>query len=64
MEIHSRDKDFKPGFLLQAQQAVAAALGRAHASVTLDQSIDTMRLIAAFYDPSQQGGWGEARGNG
>ncbi|MDP3541430.1 MAG: Gfo/Idh/MocA family oxidoreductase [Elusimicrobiota bacterium] len=52
VEIHSRDKDFKPGFLAQAEAAVAAALGRPSASTTLDQSVETMRLIAAIYDPS------------
>lgn len=52
VEMHSRDKDFKPGFLAQAEAAVAAAQVHPSASVTLDQSVETMRLIAAIYDPA------------
>ncbi len=52
VEIHACDKDFKPGFLAQAEAAVAAAQGRPSPSVTLDQSVETMKLIAEIYDPS------------
>ena len=46
---HAWDLDFKPGFRLQAQMAVAAAVGEPSESVTLAEALDTMRLIADIY---------------
>lgn len=49
VETHAWDRDFKPGFRLQAEQAVAAAHGAPSESATLADAIETMRLIAALY---------------
>lgn len=46
---HDRDTHFKPGFRLQAEHAVAAALGQPSECATLEDAFDTMRLIAALY---------------
>ena len=43
------DRAFKPGFRLQAEQAVAAALGRHSRSVTLDDALETMDLVSTIY---------------
>ena len=50
VEMHHWDRDFKPGFRLQAEMAVAAALGQPSESPTLPDAIDTMRLIARIYN--------------
>ncbi len=49
VEAHAWDREFKPGFRRQAEEAVAAALGKPSRSVTLDESLATMRLVAALY---------------
>lgn len=49
MEADARDRDFKPGFRLQAQHAAAAATGRESDCVTLDNALETMRLIADMF---------------
>lgn len=49
VEAHAWDREFKPGFRLQAEEAVAAALGKPSRCVTLDESLATMRLVAALY---------------
>jgi predicted dehydrogenase len=49
VETHQRDADFKPGFLLQAEAAVEAAMGRPSGSPTLDDAMETMRLIGSIY---------------
>ncbi len=48
-EVHPWDRQFKPGFRLQAEMAVAAALGHPSQCPTLDDAVETMRLIAAIY---------------
>jgi len=48
-EAHPWDREFKAGFRLQAEEAVAAALGKPSRCVTLEQSLETMRLVAALY---------------
>jgi predicted dehydrogenase len=50
VEIHPRDSQFKPGFRLQAEHAVAAALGRESESPTLGQAMETMRLIKGIFE--------------
>lgn len=45
----AHDRDFKPGFRLQAEHAVAAAIGRESDSITIDDALETMRLIAAMF---------------
>lgn len=49
VETHAWDRAFKAGFRLQAEQALAAARGRPSESPSLDDAIETMRLIAAIY---------------
>jgi len=48
-ELHQWDKLFKPGFRLQAGNAVAAALGRPSDSVSIDEAMQTMRLIQKIF---------------
>jgi len=43
------DQNFKPGFRLQAEMAVNAALGKTTDSVTLDQAMETMGLIRKIF---------------
>jgi predicted dehydrogenase len=43
------DRDFKPGFRAQAAAAVAYRAGRAATVATLDDAIETMRLVARIY---------------
>jgi predicted dehydrogenase len=43
------DRDFKPGFLLQAQAAVAAVRGEPSAIPSIEQSLQTMRLINRMF---------------
>lgn len=47
--LHPWDQEFKPGFRLQAEAAVAAALGQPSDSPTLAESLETMRLIHAIF---------------
>jgi|RhiMetdeSRZDD1v2_1073273.scaffolds.fasta_scaffold121833_3 predicted dehydrogenase len=47
--LHEWDKEWKPGFRLQAERAVAAALGLASDVPSLDEALRTMRLISALY---------------
>jgi predicted dehydrogenase len=47
--VHHWDEEFKPGFRLQAEMAVAAALGQSSDSPTLEDSLETMRLIKGIY---------------
>jgi len=44
-----RDREFRPGFRLQAEMAVSAALGKSSESPTLDEVMETMRLIGAIF---------------
>jgi predicted dehydrogenase len=43
------DTNFKPGFRLQAEAAVASACGRPSSSVSLADAVETMRLIARIF---------------
>ena len=49
VEVHRWDRDFKPGFRLQAEMAAAAALGEPSDIPSLDEAMKTMRLIAAIF---------------
>jgi predicted dehydrogenase len=53
LRMHQRDRDFKPGFRLQAEQAVAAALGKPSMSATLNDAVETMRLVQRLYFQAQ-----------
>lgn len=46
---HEWDDRFKPGFRRQADEAAAAAQGRPHSAVTLDDALATMRLIDEIF---------------
>lgn len=48
--IDRRDTDFKAGFRLQAEHAIAAAQGKASDSITLDDALETVRLVNRIYD--------------
>jgi predicted dehydrogenase len=50
VEIHEWDRQFKPGFRLQAEMAVKAALNQPSDSPTLDEAMRTMRLISAIFE--------------
>lgn len=49
VEVHAWDQEFKPGFRLQAEMAVAEARGNSSSSVSLDEAMETMRLINSIY---------------
>jgi predicted dehydrogenase len=49
VEISEWDKQFKPGFRLQAEHAVKASRGETSDSVTLGEAIGTMELIDRIY---------------
>ena len=51
VEMDARDKEFKPGFRLQAQAVVDALRGVPSEAPTLEQAMATMRLIADIFDP-------------
>jgi predicted dehydrogenase len=48
-EIHEWDKDFKPGFKLQAIEAVQAALGQKSNSPIMDEALKTMKIVNKIY---------------
>jgi predicted dehydrogenase len=48
-EPHPWDKQFKSGFRRQAEEVVRALGGQPSQAPTLEQSLDTMRLIAAIF---------------
>lgn len=50
VEPNSWDKEFKPGFRLQAGEAVAAAMGQPTRCVTLADALGTMRLISRIFE--------------
>lgn len=51
--VHPWDQAFKPGLRLQAQMAVAEVMGQSSDFPTLEDALETMRLIRAIYEPSQ-----------
>lgn len=48
-ESSAFDQKFKPGFRLQAEQVIEAVLGRPSEAPTLDDAVESMRLIGAIY---------------
>jgi predicted dehydrogenase len=50
VEVHAWDREFKPGFRLQAQQVIQALRGEPSSAPTLEQAMETMRLIAAVFE--------------
>ncbi len=49
LEMSEADRNFKPGFALQAQQVMEASLGRPSDAPDLDEAVETMRLVDAIY---------------
>lgn len=49
LACHPWDQAFKPGLRLQAQHAVAAALGRPNESIALDDALQSMHLVREIY---------------
>jgi predicted dehydrogenase len=49
VESHPWDTQFKPGLRLQAEKAVAAALGKTTDLPALHDALETMRLVEAIY---------------
>jgi len=50
LEIHPWDGQFKSGFRLQAEHAVAAALGQPSNSPTLEEAIESVHLVKSIYE--------------
>ena len=50
IEPHPWDQAFKPGFRLQVQEAVAAALGQPTNLPSLDEAIETMKMIQKIFE--------------
>lgn len=50
--VNERDVQFKPGVRAQAEEAVKAAIGRAHTLPSLQDAFQTMRLVQAIYGQS------------
>jgi predicted dehydrogenase len=49
VEAHPWDTQFKPGLRLQAEKAVAAAMGEANDLPTLQNAMESMRLVQAIF---------------
>ena len=49
LETHPWDTAFKPGLRMQAEQAVRAVLGQPHQSVSLGESLESMRLVQRIF---------------
>ena len=47
---HVWDKDFKPGFRRQAEEAIKAVMGMPHNLVSLAEGVETMKLVSAVYE--------------
>lgn len=50
IEISQYDKNFKPGFYFQALNALKAVKGEAHNLATLEDTLNTMKLIKDLYE--------------
>jgi len=54
LPVHPWDTAFKPGFRLQAENAVLTALGKTSESTTLYDAMVTMRIIEAIFTPTKK----------
>lgn len=52
---HPWDQKFKPGFRLQAESAIAAVRGEPSDAVTLDNALESMRLVHAIFAARHSG---------
>jgi predicted dehydrogenase len=50
VEMDAWDRAFKPGFRLQAEMAVRAALGQASEAVPLEDALQTMKLVHSIFE--------------
>lgn len=50
VDIDLKDQEFKPGFVLQAEQAILKILGKPSSSPTISDAIKTMRIINKMYN--------------
>jgi hypothetical protein len=50
LAVHPRDGEYKPGFKLQAEMAVAAAMGSPSESLSLQKSLETMYLVQSIFE--------------
>ena len=49
IETSRWDQDFKPGFRLQAEMAVSAAMGRPSEAPLLDEAMETIKMIKDIF---------------
>lgn len=49
IEPHAYDTKFKPGFRLQAEQILKAVKGEPHELVSIEEALDSMRLVKQIY---------------
>jgi len=49
VEMHSWDREYKPGFRLQAEEVVKAVRGELSLAPSLEEATQTMRLIAGIF---------------
>jgi predicted dehydrogenase len=49
IELHTWDKEFKPGLRLQAEEAIKAVKGLAHKLPTLEDAYESMKLTKEIY---------------
>jgi predicted dehydrogenase len=52
VQINKWDKIFKPGLRLMAEETIRAVQGYSHHMPTLSESLETMRLIDAIFNPN------------
>ena len=51
VEVHHWDKEFKPGLRKQAEEAVRAVRGESHDLPSLEEGVETMKLVSLIYAP-------------
>lgn len=56
VERDQADKDFKAGFKLQAEAVVAAVRGQPSEAPTIEDSLESMKLVAAIFGHTRIGG--------
>jgi nicotinate-nucleotide pyrophosphorylase len=49
VEQNEWDRKFKPGLRVQAEEAVKAALGQSHHLPSLQDALNSMKLVHAIY---------------
>lgn len=49
VDVHPWDREFKPGFRRQAEEVAKAARGERSLAITIDESLESMRLVSALF---------------